>query len=700
MTTIFVTTSRGLDELLNAEINALLPDVPTQTSQGAVSFDGTLEQAYIVCLWSRLANRVLWELNSGLVKNASDLYALSATIDWPSHFASSASFVVHFNGTNQVIKHSQFGAQTVKDGVVDSFIEQDENRPNVDKMSPDISLYARCRRDNVSVGIDLSGTSLHQRHYRKGQGEAPLKEHVAAAMLMRSGWASSLSKPLVDPMCGSGTIAIEAALMASNRAPGLNRTVWGFTKWLRHSELSWQRLLDKAKESIKLPEMRIYASDINRELIAIAKQNAHEAGVFSYIEFNVANALKLTVPDGLTQGYLVSNPPYGERLNDISDLLPTFQQWGITLKQYWPKWQLSLLTSHRDLLRALKLRASKEYSIMNGKLECRLVNFTLDEANLTVLHQDQAHPFSNRVKKNLKRLKSWINKQDTNCYRIYDADLPEYNVAIDKYDNFYVVQEYAPPKTIDENKAKRRLQDVLMHLPNALACKSEQVILKVRERQKGAAQYEKHSQTDRRIKVYENGALLWVNLWDYLDTGLFLDHRDTRQKVKALAKNKDVLNLFSYTGSVSVSAALGGARSVTTVDMSNTYIEWAKDNFALNKIKGPHRFVKADCLQWLSTHEGQYDIIFVDPPSFSNSKKMDTTWDVQRDHLSLLKQVASCLKPKGIILFSNNKRGFKLDDQGLNSAGLIAKDISKATIPEDFKRHSNIHYCWEITSAN
>jgi 23S rRNA (guanine2445-N2)-methyltransferase / 23S rRNA (guanine2069-N7)-methyltransferase len=200
--------------------------------------------------------------------------------------------------------------------------------------------------------------------------------------------------------------------------------------------------------------------------------------------------------------------------------------------------------------------------------------------------------------------------------------------------------------------------------------------------------------------VYENGALLWVNLWDYLDTGLFLDHRDTRQKVKALAKNKDVLNLFSYTGSVSVSAALGGARSVTTVDMSNTYIEWAKDNFALNKIKGPHRFVKADCLQWLSTHEGQYDIIFVDPPSFSNSKKMDTTWDVQRDHLSLLKQVASCLKPKGIILFSNNKRGFKLDDQGLNSAGLIAKDISKATIPEDFKRHSNIHYCWEITSAN
>lgn len=700
MTTIYVTTSRGLDELLNTEINTLLPEVTTRVTQGAISFDGTLEQAYKVCLWSRLANRVLWELNSGSIKKAEDLYALSAAVDWPSHFDSSTRFVVHFNGTNQVIKHSQFGAQTVKDGIVDCFVDQDESRPSVDKVSPDISIYARCRRDAVSIGIDLSGTSLHQRNYRKGQGEAPLKEHVATAMLIRSGWTSSLTKPLIDPMCGSGTIAIEAALIASNRASGLNRTTWGFTKWLRHSGPCWQRLIEQARGAITSPKMRIYASDINRELITIAKQNAHEAGVFSAIEFNTANAIKLTAPEGIASGYVVSNPPYGERLSDISELLPTFQQWGQNLKQHWAYWQLSLLTSNRDVLRALKLRANKEYSMMNGKLECRLVNFNLDDENLTVLHQEQEHPFGNRVKKNLKRLKPWINKQDTNCYRIYDADLPEYNVAIDKYDTFYVVQEYAPPKTIDENKAKRRVQDVLMHLPAAVGCKSEQVILKVRQRQKGTAQYEKQSQTGRRIKIYENGAQLWVNLWDYLDTGLFLDHRNTRQRVKALSKNKDVLNLFSYTGSVSVAAALGEARSVTTVDMSNTYIEWAKDNFTLNKIVGPHRFVKADCLQWISQHDGQYDVIFVDPPSFSNSKKMETTWDVQRDHVLLLKQVAACLKPKGTVLFSNNKRGFKLDIEGLNTVSLVAENISKATIPEDFARHSNIHQCWEIKHAN
>ncbi len=334
---------------------------------------------------------------------------------------------------------------------------------------------------------------------------------------------------------------------------------------------------------------------------------------------------------------------------------------------------------------------------MNGKLECKLVNYQLDANNCQQFGDSQDNDFANRLKKNLKKLKPWLKKQDTNCYRIYDADLPEYNVAIDVYDDCLVVQEYAPPKTIDTEKARRRLQEVLLYLPAVTGVPAKQIMLKVREQKKGKQQYEKVNTTGNRKVVWENGAKLYVNLTDYLDTGLFLDHRITRQKVRQMAKGRDVLNLFSYTGSVSVAAALGGARSVTTVDMSNTYINWAKDNFKLNKLNGAYHFVQSDCLQWLVGHNGKYDLIFVDPPSFSNSKRMDTTWDVQRDHVILLTQVRRCLNPGGTIVFSNNKRGFKLDHDAMAELGLAVENISAQTIPQDFARHSNIHQCYVLT---
>ncbi len=345
----------------------------------------------------------------------------------------------------------------------------------------------------------------------------------------------------------------------------------------------------------------------------------------------------------------------------------------------------------------LKLRAAKDYAMNNGKLECRLVNYRLDELNCEQFSDDaENHEFANRLRKNLKKMKSWVKQQDTNCYRIYDADLPDYNVAIDRYDDWLVVQEYAPPKDIDENKARRRLQEVLLHLPAVTGVPSSNISLKVRTRQKGTSQYEKMDQKGVKKVIYENGARLLVNLTDYLDTGLFLDHRETRQLIKKLSQDKDVLNLFSYTGSVSVAAALGKARSVCTVDMSNTYLDWARENFRLNKLGGPYAFIQADCTQWLATHTAKYDLIFIDPPSFSNSKRMQATWDVQRDHVAILQDANKCLNDGGTIVFSNNKRGFKLDKQAISDMGLSCEDISAQTIPGDFARHPNIHKCWII----
>ena len=432
-------------------------------------------------------------------------------------------------------------------------------------------------------------------------------------------------------------------------------------------------------------------------MIAIAKKNADVAGVFADIDFQVQDARAAT-PKGKECGFLVTNPPYGERLGELTELIPLFSEWGKNLKQHWSGWQLSLLTSNRDLVRVMKLRANKTYAMNNGKLQCQLLNFSLDKDNLEQFSGDaEDHPFANRVRKNLKRLKGWLKQQQTNCYRIYDADLPEYNVAVDRYDDWLVVQEYAPPKNIPEEKARRRLQEALLHLPAVTGISSKQIALKVRAQQKGTKQYEKLDKAGQTLQVHENGALFHVNLTDYLDTGLFLDHRITRQIVRSKASNKDVLNLFCYTGSVSVFAAMGGARSVTSVDMSNTYLDWAKQNFRLNTLNGAHAFIQADCTTWLDDHKGSYDLMFIDPPSFSNSKRMQSTWDVQRDHVALLTAAHAHLRDGGEIVFSNNKRGFKLDEAALSTLGFKIENITRKTIPEDYSRHASIHQCWVLT---
>jgi 23S rRNA (guanine2445-N2)-methyltransferase / 23S rRNA (guanine2069-N7)-methyltransferase len=695
-----ITAAKGLDELLIEEITTLCPDAQLKSKPGQVIMFAAIEDAYRVCLWSRLANRVLLKLSEGEVKSAEDLYNITDKVNWPTHFGLKQTFVVDFKGTNQQINNTQFGALKIKDAIVDQFAVFFDSRPSVQKIAPDIRVHARLWRDVLTVYLDLSGRSLHQRHYRNKTGLAPVKEHIACAMLIRSGWSKNKQLPLLDPMCGAGTIVIEAAMMAANIAPGIKRDNWGFSHWQQHDDVLWQSILSEAKAQITVPQKLIYANDLDQGVLALAKENAHQADVFNYIHFSHQDVSNFQL-EGLSPGYIVSNPPYGERLGETAQLFPLFKQWGSWLKRQFKDWQLSLLTSNRELLRHMKLTAKKEYQLMNGKLECQLVNFVLDEANC---HERETkvfqNDFVNRLTKNLARSNKWLKSQNTNCYRLYDADLPEYNVAIDCYADWLVVQEYAAPKNVPEQVAKKRLHEIVSALPQVTKIDPEHIVLKVREQQKGKNQYQKVSQTKQTIEVYENGARFKVNLLDYLDTGLFLDHRLTRQLVQQKAKGKDVLNLFAYTGSVSVHAALGGAKSVTTVDMSNTYIEWAKENFQLNKLKGAYHFEQADCLTWLKRHRQKYDLIFIDPPSFSNSKRMDATWDVQRDYIDLITDAVTCLNTNGCILFSNNLRQFKLDEEAIKNLGLSVKNLSQQTIPEDFQRNPKIHHCWLLTKES
>lgn len=704
MLEFIVTSARGLDEVLKKELVQLLAsfecfDESSFTVQpGQVRFSGELKHGYHLCLHSRIANRVLLVLNTGKCVNANDLYDLAKNIDWTEHFSSQASFAITFLGTNRDINNTQFGAMKVKDAIVDTFTEKGFERPNVDRQLPDIQFQARLRRETANICLDLSGRSLHLRGYRQETGDAPLKEQLAAAILYRSTWVNNMHLPLLDPMCGSGTIAIEAAMMASCLAPNLYRERWGFSDWLQHKQSDFEEIRQAAFELIDTPKAPIYAFDISTKLIDAAKANASSAGVEEYIEFKQCDAMHATVPH--KQGYIVSNPPYGERLDDYVGLLPLYSQLGKHFKTAFVDWKLALLCSNQQLLKALKLRADKRYKLFNGKLETQLACYDLVGENTQQFDKAPSdNEFSNRLNKNLKRLKSWIKRTDSNAYRIYDADLPNYNFAIDCYADWVIVQEYAAPKNIPESTTQERLAQALLHLPIVLKCDKKKIVLKVREKKQGDKQYEKSHSINQRILVNEHGAEFLINPTDYLDVGLFLDHRLTRKRFAEDCIDKHVLNLFCYTGSVSVHAAKAGAKSIVSVDMSNTYIKWAQDNFKQNNLQGAYEFIQADCLKWIESTSlaTNFDRIFIDPPSFSNSKRMEASWDVQRDHVALLQQAKEKLSKNGKIYFSNNLRNFKLEEDSLVDIGFTIENISQQTIDEDFKRSPKIHHCWILS---
>ena len=305
--------------------------------------------------------------------------------------------------------------------------------------------------------------------------------------------------------------------------------------------------------------------------------------------------------------------------------------------------------------------------------------------------------FANRLRKNLQQADRWARKQGVSCYRVYDADMPEYAVAIDRYGPALHVAEYKAPAGVDPEAAERRLREIAQALPGVTGVDTGAIHYKQRQRQRGKQQYQKTGLSGRMQEVQEGRVRLLVNLTDYLDTGLFLDHRPLRLRLASEAAGKDFLNLYCYTATASVHAAVTGANTTTSVDLSNTYLDWARKNFAANGLAPGevHRFVRADTQAWLQEDEGLYDLILLDPPSFSNSKRMAGNFDVQRDHVGLIKLALARLGEGGVLYFSNNLRSFKLDP-GLADIMEI-DDISASTIDFDFRRKPKIHRCWRVT---
>ena len=730
---LFLTCPKGLEGLLAEEASGLgLEEVREQTS--AIRGGADLHTAYRLCLWSRLANRVLLVLARFPMKDAEDLYHGVLSVDWHDHLLPSGSLAVEFSGQGSGIDNTHFGALKVKDAIVDKLRAANGDRPSVDKLNPDLRVHLRLDRGEAVLSLDLSGHSLHQRGYRLQQGAAPLKENLAAAVLIRAGWPriAAAGGALTDPMCGVGTFLVEAAMIAADIAPNLKRERWGFSAWLGHVPALWQRLHAEAEEraaaGLAKPPLWIRGYEADPRLIQPGRNNVERAGLSNWIKIYQGELATFEPrPDQNQTGLVICNPPYGERLGDEASLLYLYQNLGERLRQACMNWEAAVFTGAPDLGKRMGIRSHKQYAFWNGALPCKLLlikvlpeqfvtgerrppeqrqvereQIASGEERAEPVVQEQARlseggqMFANRLQKNLKQLGKWARREGVDCYRLYDADMPEYAVAIDLYGDWVHVQEYAAPRSIDPEKAQSRLFDALAAIPQALGIDKSKVVVKRRERQSGTKQYGRQAAQGQFMEVNEGGVKLLVNLTDYLDTGLFLDHRPLRLRIQREAAGKRFLNLFCYTATATVHAAKGGARSTTSVDLSKTYLDWARRNLSLNGYSDKNRLEQGDVMAWLEADRGEYDLIFIDPPTFSNSKRMEGVFDIQRDHVQLLDLAMTRLAPGGVLYFSNNFRKFILDE-GL-AARYVVEEISDKTLDPDFARNPKIHRAWRLSA--
>ncbi|NWB92864.1 bifunctional 23S rRNA (guanine(2069)-N(7))-methyltransferase RlmK/23S rRNA (guanine(2445)-N(2))-methyltransferase RlmL [Pseudomonas agarici] len=748
---LFLTCPKGLEGLLLEEAVGLgLEEAREHTS--AIRGLADMETAYRLCLWSRLANRVLLVLKRFPMKDAEDLYQGVLDIDWQDHMLADGTLAVEFSGHGSGIDNTHFGALKVKDAIVDKLRTPAGERPSIDKISPDLRIHLRLDRGEAILSLDLSGHSLHQRGYRLQQGAAPLKENLAAAILIRSGWPRIAAEggALADPMCGVGTFLVEAAMIAADIAPNLNRIRWGFDAWLGHVPALWKKLHEeataRAEAGLARPPLWIRGYEADPRLIQPGRNNVERAGLSDWIKIYQGEVGTFEPrPDQNQKGLVICNPPYGERLGDEASLLYLYQNLGERLRQACLNWEAAVFTGAPDLGKRMGIRSHKQYSFWNGALACKLLlikvvpdQFVTGERRTPQQRQvERAHAeeqaqitveapklnkngnpikpappaapvieqarlseggrmFANRLQKNLKQLGKWAKREGVDCYRVYDADMPEYSLAIDLYHDWVHVQEYAAPKSIDPQKAQTRLFDALAAIPQALNVDKSRVIIKRRERQSGTKQYERQSAEGKFTEVSEGGVKLLVNLTDYLDTGLFLDHRPMRLRIQKEAAGKRFLNLFCYTATASVHAAKGGARTTTSVDLSRTYLDWARRNLSLNGFSDKNRLEQSDVMTWLEGNRDEFDLIFIDPPTFSNSKRMEGVFDVQRDHVQLLDLAMARLAPAGVLYFSNNFSKFQLADNLV--ARYAVEEISRQTLDPDFARNSKIHRAWKITA--
>lgn len=715
---------RGCGDLLAKELVAFgATDVRERGN--AVAFTGSLDIAYRCCLESWVASRVHLEILRFEADDDASIHAALRGIDWAQHVDPHGTLACEWSGRHPAIVNTHFGTLRLKDAICDVLRETTGVRPSIATEEPSVRVHAHAVGTWVTVSIDLAGEGLHRRGWRVATGEAPLRENVAAGILLRAGWPTLAAggATFVDPMCGSGTFVIEAARMAVGFAANHGRRYFGFLAWRGHDAAAWQRVRaaadarrDAGLAQARQHGPRCFGSDVDARTLRLADESASHAGVAEFVRWRRAALSECAPPAEFSVGLLCTNPPWGLRLGDQQAARAVHAELGRVLRERFAGWEAVVLTGDPSLGLELGLRAHRVHNLWNGALECRLLRIKIEASAERDLRPREglqidaelattpgAVMFGNRITKNIKQLAAWVRRESVGCHRIYDADMPEYAFAIDLYTaedearRWLVVQEYQAPANIPEEAVRRRRSEALAALVATTGISTDDIRLRTRRRHKRGEQYQRREGTGDFHVVRENGLRFRVNLDAYLDTGLFLDHRITRARLRAVARDVRFLNLFAYTGSASVYAAAGGASSTTSVDLSATYLDWARQNLRLNGFDAGHSLVQADVREWLqeAARRGErFDLVFCDPPTFSNSKRMTGVFDVQRDHAGLIDDCMAVLAPGGLLVFSTNAQKFKLDP-ALAERWQV-QDVGPQTIPPDFARNTQIHRCFEI----
>ena len=736
----YATCPAGFEALLAHELSRLgVPQV--RPLRGQVAFGGTLENAYTACLWSRLASRVVVVLARGGARNADELYETVASLAWEDHLGADARFAVDAHGTNEQLRNTQFVALRTKDAIVDRMLARTGVRPQTATSNPNLSLAVRITRERASIGIDLAGTPLFRRGYEAARGgrqaAPPLRADYAAALLELGGWHELCRKgtpTFVTLTSGAGTLAFEAAAQACHQAPGLLRTRWGFDGWAGHDVRTWERLVHEARTRAEEPHNNppvLLVSDTRPGCEAAVRQALRAAGLSIEPQFSETPSLEgLSAPALLACDYswiadydLAAKAQALTRLAQVHTS-PALEAAAVLAPSELCDLLLGAPAQTQEVVVGRTPQTMRLYHPQDTTEATPAPTAQVGSVSIPVL-LSSSQQFASRLAKVAKQRRKWARREDVSCYRVYDADLPDYAVSIDLFEGsrtpgtWLQIYEYAPPKNVDATKAQARLLDVVALAPQVLGVDPANTFVRTRTKARGGSQYANETRPTRPGRgrrggtplppgahlVDEGGLTFEVNFSLRLDCGLFLDHRDTRAQLREMAKqtkgSKRFLNLFAYTGSGTCYAADGGARYTTTVDLSRPSLDWAQRNMARNGFDGPeHEFVQADVTKWVSEQRrtrNRWDLVFCDVPTFSNSSRMGkASFDVQRDHAELLIGVSRLLTREGVCVFSCNLRTFKLDEEKLAKAGVVAEDITAQTIPEDFSRNPRIHRCYLI----
>ena len=763
---LIATSTFGLEAVVARELQWLGYEAKI-IQPGRVLFAGDEADICRTNLWLRTADRILVRLDTFEARDFGQLFDRTRALAWENWLPVEAEFPVSGRSVKSQLSSVPACQKIVKKAVV----ERLKAAYGVDwfvETGPKFSIEVALLDNQAMLTIDTSGPGLHKRGYRPLTGKAPLKETLAAALVLLSVWRPE--RPLVDPFCGSGTIPIEAALIGRNMAPGLGRT-YSAEAWPRVPAALWEAARQQAREAAKpdLP-VRIIGTDVDEGVLSLARFHAEKAGVAADIHFQQKTFAEFT--SSRPYGCVICNPPYGERLGQSAEALALHRAMPDVFRRL-KTWSFFILTALPDFEAVIGQSATRRRKLYNGRIECTYYQFLgpkpgrrekseirnpKSETNpkseiemtetgetggksetgttetvsnfhpskfefvsdfdirisdfpespphppaprpvfggLSAKALEQAEIFRARLTKRARHLRRWPTKMGITCYRLYEQDVPEVPLVVDRYEDYLHIAEFSRPTdhTLAEHAdwldLMRRTAAEVLEVP------LKHVFLKKRERQRGTAQYERLGAEQHVLVAHEGGLQFEVNLSDYLDTGLFLDHRSTRGMVRDLAAGKRFLNLFAYTGSFSVYAAAGGATSTVSVDLSNTYLDWAQRNMARNGFQGPdHEFVRDDAMHFLQGRgrRAAFDLAVVDAPTFSNSKSLEDYWDIQRNHVELLNRLVELLAPGGTIFFSTNFRRFKLAEAEIR--GVTIREISRQTVPADF-RNRRIHRCWRM----